>query len=191
MRSFAQFLVLLTLPVLGCGGNVTESNQGNNEDPNSCKAPGECVLTVNGCCAWCGQTKLSEVESLSRDAAEKCLSTSVCTDCSTPLPVPATPPAAYSAFCVNQKCETVDIRAHALSSCVQDTDCVLRYTGCCERCDGEFPSQLIALNKSQTKQYETEVCSASEHCTSCSVGYPKGWTAICRQDHHCVVSGPV
>lgn len=201
-------LAATILLALGCGGSTDEGGGGSGGTAGSagsggtagsatvpawqtCEAEGQCVLQADGCCPWCPGPTAPKVEAVGREPgqlaayfAEQCPTPTECPNC----PAVASPTAA--AFCVDGSCRVINIRQNPIASCDADSDCVLRYAGCCESCAGPDSAMLVALNKSKVHEYESQLCSPdAPACEPCTPSYPPDYRAICVSDGHCSVRG--
>ena len=157
----------------------------------SCEGPGTCVLGAPGCCgAGCGTPPLAtfvpihwDKQQALRDGTCDPAQAGMCPGCAS-MPEPN-----YQAFCRSTKCEGVDVRTDAISSCTADTDCTLRYASCCEPC-GAPEFGLVALRPDARADFRAQVCLPNAGaCSKCLVGYPATKKATCNTTTgHCVVT---
>jgi hypothetical protein len=158
----------------------------------SCAGPGACIKQYNGCCPACGLEKITDSSGVNRDPKQ--VEIFRASQCSTPNPpcpdcINQVDPNLTS-FCVAQQCQMIDVRTDDVSTCSNDSDCMIRYADCCEQCGGPYPELLIALNKQQAGSYQGQVCGAETGCPPCVPVYPADYVAICGADKHCKVAQP-
>ena len=97
----------------------------------------------------------------------------------------------FHAVCENGTCGVVDVRKDVLSACTQDSDCLLRSSGCCDSCTPDL-DHLIALAKTEVPSYLAQACNpeAPVSCSSCAPQVPAGASAVCNAGGHCEVVPP-
>jgi hypothetical protein len=108
-----------------------------------------------------------------------------------PLPCPeaacVVAPSYVLPFCIEGRCQAIDIRQDLLTSCGTDEQCRLRWdTGCYEA--GGTAIELLVAVSSQVN-YDRTVCGNQMPCPSCVVdAYPANAKAVCGPDFHCSVA---
>ena len=158
----------------------------------TCSAQNECVLAPNGCCGGpCGMPRLSDYTAVNRKHTAD-FAKITCTDPTPTCPGCVSYPNRYLfARCLTGKCMGEDLRDDALSHCTADSDCKLRYPGCCESCGGPS-SELIAMRKDAEEEWGRTTCeSPGLPCPPCVPSYPTGASAKCDPTlGHCYVVLP-
>jgi len=149
-----------------------------------CAVNSDCVLAADSCCGVCGAPGLDDVDGVNRTLTDEHFHDV----CPAPVPCPECPSATNPdllATCDSLACAAVDIRQHAASACVADTDCRLRTTGCCECGGATDPSSLIAIAVTGEPLYSQLVCDPAAACPDCVPIYPTDVEAFCATDGHC------
>ncbi len=176
------------------GGDEAGSSSGDAsrplrlEDLQTCAAPGECVIDAPGCCGFNCQPdgQLIAVHS----GTEQQVIAATC-NASTPVACPGCQrqlDPQIQPFCRAGKCSVVDLRTDAISSCMTDDDCELRYATCCQPCNGGVVSQIVAIAKSGEGELTLQLCTGSETCAKCLPSFPGTTYAHCNtSNHHCQV----
>jgi Fe-S cluster biogenesis protein NfuA len=156
-------------------------------DFTSCGKAGDCLLAITGCCAECGTAPLTSYAAIRRDASNAyrdavCPVPTPCPKCMTNVDP------AFTAVCRGARCQAVDLRTDAMSACTKDSDCTLRFPGCCESCGGDA-STLLAVSKAGTGEYQQQICETpAPACPPCIPVYPdKAFAACDPTTKHCVV----
>jgi hypothetical protein len=85
------------------------------------------------------------------------------------------------------RCEAIDLRAHPVSACTDDSECRLRVPDCCEcGADTSF-ERLVAVRADASATLEPLLCDPGTGCTECAPVYPSSVEAYCAPDGHCAV----
>jgi len=153
----------------------------------ACGANTECAIREARCCQFCGPETASDAIAYNAQYAAQ-VSTHFCGDI--PPPCPAVDcilrPAYVLPFCIEGRCQAIDIREDKLTSCSTEAECRLRWgTACCESCTQDI-GMLVAVN-SQV-DYEGSVCGGAVPCPRCAIAsYPSNARALCSPEHHCTV----
>jgi hypothetical protein len=171
------------------GGSAGASGSGGvPENYFACGDTSECMVRESDCCVLCGPDSASAAIAFNRAYSEQ-ISTILCEDHPDPCPVAdcALRPTYVLPFCIEGRCQAIDIREDLLTSCGTDEQCQLRWgTVCCEACS-ESPELLVAVN-SQV-DYGATVCGNQGACPPCAPPpYPSDARAVCNADHHCEVA---
>lgn len=148
---------------------------------DACDGPAQCLLAITDCCGKCGEPAITDFDAIHRDHASArraavCKEPSpACPDCIT-LPNPN-----LVAFCRDERCVGVDLRADSIAECAKDDDCTLRAgSDCCESCGVPEPSRLIALAKTKAGELPAQVCDPlAGACPPCVPSYPATVKAAC------------
>ena len=209
IRSLRPLLLaaMALVPLGGCGGQVVPdalstdaSSDGAVDSPAdspladlyTCSAQNDCVLAANGCCGGpCGMPTLASYTAVNRRHTAE-FAKITCTD-----PAPMCPGCMMQenpnllARCTPSGCAGVDLRVDRLSACAADTDCRLRYAGCCESCAGPGGSLTAVRKDSEDELHKTTCDSSTPACPPCVPSYPAGAAALCDPTtRHCVVVLP-
>lgn len=152
----------------------------------SCTHPTECRLIPESCCGNCGAYGHGDIQSVhvaDVDAARAvaCTDGAFCPACTMPDPPD------FVATCEEGRCGYValydPVRDHRseFTECVDDDDCVLRTTECCE-C-GARPSfdSLVSIRVDRRGDYQNLVCPPDFGCPECGADY-EPFFARCGSD---------
>lgn len=194
MRFFLASIVGIGIVIgIACGGSTSTTDGGSGNDGSippdftSCNAPGECDIRPKSCCGSCGSPTPSDMLAVNWQKggayqSAMCAMTA-CPACAME-PNPNLAP-----FCRSKSCNAVDVRTDSVSACAIDTDCRLRFAGCCEYCTDPSASKLIAIATSGNAEYTANQCHPDQGgCPKCAVMYPPGYAARCNpMSKHCEV----
>lgn len=169
-----------TRPVDDGGGSDAAQDAGAIDagEPRSCAQPSECVIVSVGCCTVCGTPTSSDVTAIRRDALparrERCKDVG-CPACA------ESPNPSLIATCDAGRCEVVDLQqVPAVSACLEDDDCRVRATACCECGADTSPYALIAIAVEGEAALTSFVCDRpSQACPECAPIYPDAVSASC------------
>jgi hypothetical protein len=170
------------------GGAASGGTGGLPPDWQSCTDISECMIREATCCATCGIQDARNAIAFNRKYGDE-VTRAVCG--ANPPPCPAIAcqqtPAYVLPFCLEGRCQAIDIRQDKLTSCSNESQCRLRWdTGCCEPCGNPPITMLVAVN-SQVN-YSQTVCGSSIGCPDCvTAPYPTHARALCGPDNHCAV----
>jgi hypothetical protein len=172
--------------IVAVPGCVILQVEDHDRNWDHCNRTSDCIVVSNSCCDACGEPTLAQVDAVNRFRVDD-QRDDVCPD-----PVPCPKCASQDnpdllATCAAERCQAVDIRTHAVSSCALDTDCKLRVSGCCECGGSTLPEALIAINASLETAYRELACDAGQACAECAPVYPTEVEAHCAPDGHCAV----
>jgi len=174
----------------GALGGTGGSSGGLPEKYFACADTSECVVRMATCCELCGPGSASEAIAHNRQYADP-VSAELCKNQTDPCPVAdcVIRPSYVLPFCIEGRCQAIDIREDLMTSCGTDEQCRLRWDArCCEACGG-ISELLIAVN-SQVN-YEATVCGRERVCPKCAISeYPPDAKAVCNASHHCEVARP-
>lgn len=167
----------------GSGTAGTGTAGSSSVDWSKCTMPGECMLAANNCCGSCGAPTIGQVDAVNVGKSKEHF-TAVC-----PHPEDVACPGCASmdnpdlvAMCAlgQGKCVAVELSKSPFTECAQESDCVLRYSACCECGATGLPS---AFAKTQLTSYLQSVCSPLADCADCIPQYPAGAKAVCDAGH--------
>lgn len=201
MNLGAITLLALAAALVACGGktasdpavdaSVDAAADGTPADAPpgdlaACTGPGECVLSMNGCCGPCGFPTLADFTPVN----EKNLAAFRKSTCPSPETVdcpgcPTLIDKSLMSFCQAGRCAPIDLRTHPFSACTTDADCVLRTSECCE-CGGDATNP-ITINQASRAAYEKEVCKPGTGCPECMPTYPAIRPICDATTRHCVI----
>jgi hypothetical protein len=140
------------------------------------------------CCQGCGPQDASKAIAFNRMYQDG-VTRALCGPLPQPCPAIACEqaPAYVLPFCIEGRCEAIDIRKDKLTSCGTEAECRLRWgTTCCEPCGTPPLAMLVAVNSQVS--YDQSVCGSNFGCPDCVTGpYPTNARALCNTDHHCSV----
>ena len=170
----------------GSGGAAgTAGTGGLPPEWQSCSDTSQCVVRENTCCQGCGPQEVNRALAFNRTYSDA-VNRSVCGPIPPPCPAVACAPtpAWVLPFCIEGRCQAIDIRSDKLTSCGTDAQCRLRWgTTCCESC-GTPPQQMLVAVNSQVN-YDATVCGSGTGCPDCLTSpYPMDARAMCRTDTH-------
>ncbi|MBI2391668.1 MAG: hypothetical protein HYV09_18915 [Deltaproteobacteria bacterium] len=204
----ATTLLALAVALLACGGKTASDASDASVDASvdgaadvavdgphldappgdlaACTGPGQCVLSMNGCCGPCGFPSLADFTAVN----EKNVAAFRKMTCPNPelVDCPGCPTSidkSLMSFCQAGKCAPIDLRTHPLSACTTDADCVLRTSECCE-CGGDAANP-ITINQASRAGYEKEVCKPGTGCPECMPSYPAIKPICDATTKHCVI----
>jgi hypothetical protein len=195
MRYVTTFTLAFAVAV-ACGGTTATGDGGADAsgdaaplDLTSCSVPGECDIRPKSCCGMCGAPTPSDMISInwqkgSLYSSAACPGGAACPACF------SEPDPNLAPVCRSKACKAVDVRADdALSACKTDTDCRLRFSGCCEFCSSGSAMKLIALSTAGAAEYGANQCHPdATGCPKCAVIYPPDRAARCNPTTlHCEV----
>jgi len=118
------------------------------EPAAECRADTDCSLATRGCCGSClpptrDQVLAVPTSKLAEVQRGQCPNPTTCGACYVTDPDPLAP--LWHAACVAQRCELVDLRGSALSTCVENIDCVVMGLGCCPPYS-DAPSEYVGMH---------------------------------------------
>jgi hypothetical protein len=146
------------------------------------------MVRESTCCQGCGPQEVNRAIAFNRNYADG-VTARLCGPNPPPCPAVACvlAPSYVLPFCIEGRCQAIDIRQDLLTSCGTNEQCRLRWgTQCCEAC-GTRNELLVAVN-SQVN-YEATVCGSQMACPDCVVGpYPADARAVCGPSNHCSVA---
>lgn len=177
----------------GAAGFISVGGSSNPPDISSCNIAADCVLqSATGCCSICDSPDLAAQSLIAVNSAYAIAPCSL-TAKILPLPIGGTgagvpnpcascdqPTASgtlhnFFANCVMNRCVVEDVRRSTVSSCMSDSDCMLRYgTACCQGCRDQ---DLVAVRNDGS--FEKIACSAGpQPCPHCAP-LPTTARAVC------------
>jgi hypothetical protein len=173
----------------GVSGGAAGSGGSGGIPPEwfACADTSECTIAEAQCCQFCGPEKASDAIAFNSKYGES-VATALCHG--TPMPCPAVDcllrPAYVLPFCIEGRCQAIDIREDKLTSCSTEAECTLRWgTQCCEACTQDI-GLLVAVNAQV--DYMSTVCGNQAACPRCAIAeYPSNARALCGSDNHCKV----
>lgn len=141
----AGFVLYMFVLLVACAAKDVSPSDTEDE----CLQNTDCVMVVRGCCAGClppTREQVLAVPKSEREAAqrEQCPDPVSCGPCYVTDPEPLAP--LLVAACVAKRCELVDLREEAISSCTSDSDCVAVGRGCCPPSSAD-PVEYVGLQK--------------------------------------------
>ena len=150
---------------------------GSAPDRTACSNPSECTLIDNACCGTCGALSLDNVTAINRRSldeqrAEQCGEDLFCN----PIFCPAQAPLVV-ATCRAGRCTAIPLTREPVAACVNDADCHVRATACCECGASTDPGRLVAV--SDRGAFGALVCGPDTACPECEASYPEEVTASC------------
>lgn len=177
--------------------DTLDTTPADSGDHTSCSGPGTCYLVpklrTDSCCPTnCGVLGKDDSEAIAR-GRDKDYRKATCGDkvATCDACVSQVSPGLLGA-CVSGSCAVVELNNSTYSACANDSDCELRFPGCCESCSGET-SQLLALSKTARAAFLSETCppGGGAPCPPCVPSYPAGYKAVCdATTKHCKVQAP-
>jgi hypothetical protein len=170
------------------GGAASGGAGGLPPDWATCTDTSQCAIREASCCSGCGPQSASQAIAFNRNYGDD-LTRALCGPIPPPCPAIACEqvPAYVLPFCLEGRCQAIDIRQDKLTSCGNESQCRLRWgTTCCEPCGAPPIAMLVAVN-SQVN-YDQTVCGNGIGCPDCiTAPYPTNARALCGPDNHCAV----
>jgi hypothetical protein len=113
-----------------------------------CNADSDCGLALRGCCGGCLPPSRDDVLAVPKSKLAdvqraQCPNPVNCGACYVSDPDPLAP--LMAAACVAQRCELVDLRSAAISTCVENIDCIAVGRGCCPPSSAS-PSEYVGIH---------------------------------------------
>jgi len=157
------------------GGRV-DSGGGSIPRWQRCSDNSECTVVSESCCGSCGQPSPGDMVGVNsgriRDYRGDSCDRVDCPACF------MEPDPNLIATCNAGRCEAIDVRTHAVSSCTGTSQCSLRVNTCCG-CSSSGP---IAIHGSSESDFMSLVCVGDEVCPECFPAFPE-WDVSCQMGH--------
>ncbi|MGE0787474.1 MAG: hypothetical protein AB7S26_17505 [Sandaracinaceae bacterium] len=150
----------------------------------SCSVTSECALGSTTCCGVCGRETAGDVVAVRGDRAQQYFDDVVCPEARTEPPIcpgcAAMPNPNLIASCDAGRCGLLDVENDPdLTSCTDDTECMLRLPSCCACGIGSGAFDTIAIRVDQESALAQRICDPDADCPDCLPSFDPSIRAAC------------
>jgi hypothetical protein len=191
-KDLSRFPAAMLFFVMGAMVSTCSGRRPAPEDDarfwTACEGPGTCTVAPRGCCDFCGQTTLDDVDAVNVGSTMMAAHRkATCREPSASCPACSAPEEPnLVARCELGACVAFDVRDSNYSTCTMDEECIMANpsTGC-EPCAEMLPDHVLALSTYRAAAYQSEVLGREPGCAACAQWFPTGYAGACSGAGRC------